>query len=511
MKSEHDKIGSDGLAADQSDPTPQGRRTRSGAWNLAANIGSLLTSTAFERATRFVLYASVARSLGASDFGRLALSVAIFQVISRFAVLGIPVLATREVAKRPERVASFLANGGMIVLVTTIVGYGAMFAFVSGVGYEQETVRVIWLLFIGLLPFCLSQISQSIFIGLEQAKYVALVNVPVNLAQVVVAFLLLRLGYGIGTIAFSLAIAYTLVAVFQFAVIAVRVRPSWTRPSATTAGGMVRAASPFLGIEGTLVLRSSAGAVIISLLLGEAAVGIYAAAAQLQIPLTLVGSTVGAGLFPVMVRAYDRGVSILANAASRAVEMIVAVLLPAVVGLVMLADELLALIYGGEGFAESTDVLRLVAWAGLAMAVASILGRALVSADKELTTLRIAIVNTATQIFLAVALTIRFGVTGAAAAWLFAAVFNVIQHYVPIRRLFGSFRVWPMVWRPILATIVMALVLLALGGAPVLTLVVIGFASYFMALIGISLWSAGGRAGLRQRWMLVDEIEGLAE
>jgi O-antigen/teichoic acid export membrane protein len=271
---------------------------------------------------------------------------------------------------------------------------------------------------------------------------------------------------------------------------------------------MVKAASPFLGIEGTVVLRGSSGAVIISLVLGEAAVGIYSAAMQLQMPLRLVGSTIGAGLFPVMVRAFGRGISILATIASRAVELIIAVLLPAAVGLVILADELLAMIYGGPAFAEATVVLRLVAWAGLAMAVASLLGRVLTSAHKELVTLRIAMVNTSFQIFLAVLLTIQFGVVGAAAAYLGAATLNVVQHYVPIRRLFGSFRVWPMVWRPVLATMVMALVLLALGDAPVLALVGIGFAVNLVTLFGVSLWSAGGRGGLRRRWTLGDETEG---
>jgi O-antigen/teichoic acid export membrane protein len=142
------------------------------------------------------------------------------------------------------------------------------------------------------------------------------------------------------------------------------------------------------------------------------------------------------------------------------------------------------------------------------MAVASLLGRALTSAHKELVTLRISMANTAFLIFLAVLLTIQFGVVGAASAYLGAATLNVVQHYVPIRRLLGSLRVWQMMWRPILATMVMALILLALGDAPVLALIGIGFAVYLVTLFGVSMWSAGGRDGLRQRWMLGDETGG---
>ena len=479
----------------------------SGVRRLASNIGSLLTSTVFERAMRFVLYAMVARSLGAADLGRLALAVAIFQVISRFVVAGIPVLATREMAKHPGRAASYIANGGTIVAATSILGYAVLLVFMLGVGYEQETAQVIWLLFAGLIPFCWYRITEAVFIGLERAKYVAFVNVPVNFAQTIIALLLLRWGFGVPAIALSLAISYALIAVIQLAILAVRIRPAWIRPSGGVAREMMREASPFLGIEGTLVLRGSSNAVIISLILGEVAVGIYSAAVQLQVPLRLVGNAVGTGLFPVMVRAFGQSMAALARAASRAVELIVAIVLPAVIGLVILGDELLSLIYGGEEFIESTTVLQLVAWAGLAMAVASILGRALVSANRELLTLRISIINTAVQILLAVVLTMQFGVVGAAAAWLLVSLLNVVQHYVPITGLFGSFPPWPMVWRPILASTVMAAALVAIPDAPVLVLIIIGAAVYAAALLGISLWSAGGWAGLKQRWMLADEIE----
>jgi len=393
-------------------------------------------------------------------------------------------------------------------VATTLIGYGALLAFVSSVGYEQETVQATWLLFVGLLPFCWSRISEAIFIGLERAKYVALVSVPVNIAQTIAAFLLLRSGYGIGAVAFSLAIAFALIAAIQSVVIAIRIRPRWIRPNIGVAIGIVRSASPFLGIEGTLVLRSSSSLVIISLVLGEAAVGIYSAAAQLQMPLRLIGGTVGTGLFPVMVRAFNRSVASLAKIANRAVELIIALLFPAVVGLVILAPELLALIFGGEGFAESVTVLRLVSWAGLAMAVASILGRALVSANRELLTLRIAIINTTVQILLAVVLTIQFGLVGAAAAALLVSLLNVVQHYAPMSRLLGGFPLWPMVWRPILASAVMAVALIAIRQPPIVVRVVVGAAVYAAALVGVSLWSAGGMAGLRQRWMFADEIEG---
>jgi O-antigen/teichoic acid export membrane protein len=494
-------------SGEEPDQTPEksDRRAASGVRRLTANIGALLTSTVFERAMRFALYAMVARSLGATDLGRLALAVAVFQLVSRLAVLGIPVLATREVAKNPGTVPTFVVNGGVIIVLTSIVGYAVLLVFVRGVGYEADTAQVIWLLFAGLLPFCFSRISEAVFIGLERAEYVAFVNVPVNLLQTLAAFLLLRSGYGMPAIALSLAIAYAVMAILQLAILITKVRPDWSRPNIGAAARMVKDAAPFLGIEGTVVLRSSSTAIFLSILLGETAVGIFSAAVQLQMPIRLVGNVVATGLFPVLVRAYRVSIATLKNAASRAVELVLAVILPAVAGLMVVGDDLLTFIYGGE-FTESDTVLRLLAWAGLGMAMASILGRVLMAADRELLTLRIALVNTTAQIVIGVWLTIQFGVVGAAVAMLVVAVLNILQHYVPVSRLFAGFSIWPMVWRPIVASTAMVLFLIVTASVPVLLRVVLGAVVYAAALLAVSLWSAGGRDGLIDRWRLTREV-----
>ena len=54
-------------------------------------------------------------------------------------------------------------------------------------------------------------------------------------------------------------------------------------------------------------------------------------------------------------------------------------------------------------------VLNLIAVAALAMAVSSIMGRILMAADRELLTLRIAIVNTVIQIVAGMLMTTAFG------------------------------------------------------------------------------------------------------
>jgi O-antigen/teichoic acid export membrane protein len=499
----------DGGPAEESHRAPDERRDAPTApapafrlRRLARNVSALLGSTVIERATSFILYAIVARSLGAADLGALALAIAVFQVVGKFAALGLPVLTTREVARSPERVGEYVVNGAAVVTVTSIVGYGALIAFLWAAGYSETTTLVIWAIFVGLIPYCWSQIAEATLIGLERANLVAAVNVPANIAQVILSYFLIQWGYGIGEVAFSIGVMYASISLVQLVLVWWRLRPTWVPPSFRAARGMVRTAFPFLGIEGVLIFRATSTTFIISLILGEAALGVYSAAVQLSMPLRLVGNVLGIGLFPALVRAHRAGVAIFREASGKAVELVISLVLPAAIGLVVTGSDLLDLVYGRAEFAESSTVLSIVVWAAFAAAAASILGRVLVSADQEVLTLRIAVVTTLVQIVLSVPLTSRIGVTGAAAAALAASLLNFAQLYGPLRRRFSPDPVFPNAWRPVLASIVMAITLLLLTSVPVLIRIAIGAAAYAISIVAISTASAGGWNALVHEWRL---------
>ena len=63
------------------------------------NAVSILTSDVMNRATSFVLYALVARRLGAHEFGQLTLAFTLFYTFQVFAVGGLKTLIVRQVAK----------------------------------------------------------------------------------------------------------------------------------------------------------------------------------------------------------------------------------------------------------------------------------------------------------------------------------------------------------------------------------------------------------------------------
>src|SRR5439155_4603496 len=161
------------------------------------NALSILTSDVMNRMTSFVLYALVARHLGAQEFGQLTLAFTLFYAFQVFAVGGLKTLLIREVAKDRTQTARYFTNGCVIVTVTSLASVAAVWGFVRLVHYPSSTTLVILLLSLGLVPYTLSAICEGIFQAWEQMRYIAFVNVPVNIGKVGATFLLLSTNRGL--------------------------------------------------------------------------------------------------------------------------------------------------------------------------------------------------------------------------------------------------------------------------------------------------------------------------
>ena len=79
------------------------------------NALSILTSDAMNRVTSFVLYALVARHLGAHEFGQLSLGLTLFFIFQVLAVAGLKTLTIRQVTKDRTQTRRYFINGCVIV------------------------------------------------------------------------------------------------------------------------------------------------------------------------------------------------------------------------------------------------------------------------------------------------------------------------------------------------------------------------------------------------------------
>jgi O-antigen/teichoic acid export membrane protein len=124
----------------------------------------------------------------------------------------------------------------------------------------------------------------------------------------------------------------------------------------------------------------------------------------------------------------------------------------------------------------------------------------LVAIHEEKTTLRILVLDLVACVVLGVVLIPRFGVIGAALALLGTKLLDCALQYKRVTTLF-RIRIGRLIWRPLLASACMAILLVALKESFVVVAVASAAALYVVVLLALAVWSAGGARQFRARYV----------
>lgn len=466
------------------------------------NALSILTSDVMNRATSFVMYALVARHLGAQEFGQLSLAFSLFYLFQVFAVAGLKVLIIREVAKDRSQTNLYFVNACMIVAAASFTSVAALFAFVRLMHYPPGTTVVALFLSIGLFPTAISAVCEGIFQAWEKMHFIPWVNIPVNLARIVCTFLLLTKGQGLYAVIalllgsfFTVAVAETLIVLRQFPI---------RHASIDLAFAMMilRSAVTFMGIDGTLAIEGSVNVLYLSKLATVSQVGFYSAATQVMVPLFLVYQSIAQSIFPLMCRNIEAGLRTLKRIAVQAVEILLMLALPAIAGISFLGEWILSVLYKNPAFLQAAPALRIVAWTLILQVFSNVLGQVLLATHREKMTLRIVMVNTAISLAVGWPLIKLFGLRGAALTLLINRTAGFIQHYIPVSRLLSGFPLANVVWKPIVGAGLMAAYLAMPSTQPAIWRGISATLIYVGAILALTIWRSGGPRRFKERYLV---------
>jgi O-antigen/teichoic acid export membrane protein len=468
---------------------------------IGGNALSLLTSDVMNRATSFVLYAMVGRHLGAHEFGQLSLALTLFYIFQVFAAAGMKTLIIRQVTKDPSQTKLYVINGCAIVIFTSIVSISALVVFVRLMRYPADTTLVILLLALGLLPFALSVICEGVFQAWERMRYIASVNVPINIAKIVGAYFLLSTHHGLYAVVTILLVSFTAVAILEIGIILSRFPSQPASFDLHFSLATIRTAFTFLGIDGTIALMSSLNVLFLSKMTSEVQVGLYCAATQVMVPVLLVYQNIAQSVFPLMCRRVEPGFQGLKYIAEQVIEVLLVLALPAVAGLFFLGDWVLGLFYKNPVFLQAFPALRIMAWVMISQVFTSVFGQVLVASHREKVTLRIVVIDTLLNLILGWPLIHLYGLRGAAIALLLMRIVDCLQHLIPVSRLFSGISAVKIAWKPIIAGACMTAYLVLPSTQAVILRGVSATAIYSAALIVLAIWASGGVRQFRDKYL----------
>ncbi len=387
---------------------------------LFKNTFWITLSTAIGRVLGTILVIYITRTLGATEYGKFAFSLATVSLFVSFLDLGLSSIITREIARNKEEEKEFSAIFSLKILLGlgTVVLISITSFFVT---QDQEILTIIRILALFSFLSQFPEIIYAFFYAKQQMEFASLANI----LQV-----LLITGFGFFVI-FNLPsvknISYSYLFASLFSLIPLLVFFHF-KISPLKLSFKISIWKKFLKMSWPLALTSIFGLVygyIDSIMLGSSGqitqTGWYNAALKIASFISSPSCIIAASFYPVLSKFNRESKEKFQNAWNHQVKTLILLAFPMVVGSFVLAPQIIGFLYGRDYIPSILVFQILVIMSGL-MFLYSAFSQVLIVADQQAKVFLATVLGTLVNIVSNLILIPKFSLYG-------AAISSVITHF----------------------------------------------------------------------------------
>ena len=408
------------------------RVRRQSAINMA---GGLLS-----QGIKFLIVFYVARSFPPAQFGWFAFAVAVNAFLFVIGHFGLPVYGARAVALagtiRSDLLVSICATRAVLGLLATGVAVAILW-LVPKVSRDELLLVAIF----GLSNVPAGMLVDWAFQGLHRQDISAIVNIVWQSLWLALVVLGVRSHAGILVVPMALFISSMVASLFGY----VWLRRSygiegrgeddssslWRQSLATLSSGAA------LGI-GTLLITVLVwtDAIIIRLMRGEIAVGVYAAGNRAALALSMLATFYVQGAFPLLSHAGARSQLTFEHCFQHTYSVLALLYVPASLWSIYYAPDIINMLFHRTDYLPAIPIFRLFQFILLLFVANTVLGTGVLAAFHKDRIFRNVLMGTAIVfLVLCTALTWRWGAYGAAAAMVMSQAISFVWFYREARQL----------------------------------------------------------------------------
>jgi len=452
----------------------------------------MLINRLVQSISTFVLSAAIARLLGAEALGQYLLAFSYYFLFVSIVSQGLKTFFTRELARQPEKIPSFLVSGSLLQFVLAIIGYGALASLVFVLPYSADTSTVCYIMGLTLIPFSLSNITEAILQSQERMHLIAVSTVPIYILRLVLMLIGMSQGHGVTFIAAIFVISESVILIIEWLLIAPAVHIKWDIDYKFMQYAFISARTLF-AIEGIAIVNDRVQIFALSLLGSDQLVGLYGSISQLMQPFSIVANSVVLAIFPSLSKAIEDGREKQRKISEDVIEILLCVALPFTIGILFFAKDLLNFVYGDPSFGEATTALQITALVLLASPFNRTLSYVLVANGMERTNLIEVLATTTLGGISGVFLISSYGLVGAVLMDVVMRISALSQYTFTVWTRLFSLRLWKLFRRPLLLSGFMTPIFIGLQQShfSFLYVLLISVAIYCM-LAGISIVLSSG-------------------
>jgi len=322
---------------------------------------------------------------------------------------------TREVARDESRAPRMMGEIIALQSILAIVGFTAMAIVLKIIAPGQLKTQLTYIVGLSTVLESFQLHFNAYFRGRQIIKYEAIVRFFFSAVRSMLIVGVMFLGYGILAYVVSELVAHVASLVLCFTFLQLRIaRPSSAfNPRAWAAG--LRAALPFAMMSGLIVLYVRGDTILLSLMRGDEMTGWYSAATRFFTLFAFVPRSIMGAVLPVMALQSIQldSTKALSKSYSRSFRFLFITGLPLALGMGLLAEPIVGLLYGDQ-FLEAVPAMQILMLALMASFVNFAGTHALVSLNRERAVLGISAASLAINFALNLLLIPFLGHIGAA-------------------------------------------------------------------------------------------------
>ncbi|MBI2143983.1 oligosaccharide flippase family protein [Candidatus Woesearchaeota archaeon] len=455
---------------------------------VVQNTGFLLIGEVTTRALSLMLVFAIARYLSNVGLGAYSFAFAFTDLLLNLVDLGIPLYINREMARDRAVASSYLSNVlGLRLLMAPAVlilgGLAAAAAFFLGF-ITFETLFITAVAILGMTLNFATEPFRSVFMSHEKGSYYSGLLIFERLLFTGTGLGLLAAGYGLRHV--IAAYAFSQLVAFLTSTYLVRKRFFRFTPKLDLAvvRHIIGNSMQFWMTSLLRMISQRADIIMLSVMQGFAATGLYGAAYKITEALRLIPLVIVTASFPTMSRLHAQAKESAKLLYEKTFYYLLIAAIPAATGLSLIADRLMPFLYG-PGFASSAAALKLLIWAEALIFLHYLMGFMLSAVNKQHLFTIVTATYAGANIALNFLLIPKYSFIGAAAAAVATQAVAVLMLYHFSAKSGYGISLPRLIYKPLIAAAAMAAAILAMNQLHLFLVVPAAAAVYLGALTAL--------------------------
>lgn len=449
---------------------------------LSKNTLAILMGQLISRLLSFALIVFIAKYLGDVGLGKYSFALSFCGLFVVFSELGLRELMIREVARYKERAKEYLSNAILIKFFLSIGTIGLIFIVINWMDYSSETTFAVYVIGFSVVLNSFARLINSLFNAYEKMELETATVILERIVATGFGVLALILGYGLQEVVLALLAGSVLnVLVSFFLTVRKIVKPS-IELDLKLCMKLVKAAFPFGLVYIFVIIYFQVDTVMLSVMKGDAPVGWYNAAYKLIFALQIFPVAFVNALFPIISRYFVSSKEALKMAFLKAFKYLIIIGFPIAVGVTILAEKIILLIYGEE-FMPSVITLKILIWVAALMFLTYLFGNVIGSIDKQSVIAKVSGINAVVNVVLNFILIPKYSYIGAAIATLTTEMVGFALYYFFIVKHLQKIALLRYLWRPVISGVLMGMSLYFFKNTNFFVLITLATFLYFVVLL----------------------------